>query len=190
MNEKLIKYLSGEMNPPEEQKFLEELKNSPELIKQKIRYEDLMKDIRSVSSAEVNEDYFSGIIPEFRNRIEKKKRTNYSLKWASGIAVSAAAILLAVMIIFNDQTKSFDEMMLEMDSSEIAGLIQEHNIDLSVESENSVFEEMYYDMLDINGETGKVLQSSMISDAAIYNSLTENESELIFAELINKDLSR
>jgi hypothetical protein len=95
-----------------------------------------MKDIRSVSSAEVNKDYFSSIIPEFRNRIEKKKRTNYSLKWASGIAVSAAAILCNVMIIFNDQTKSFDEMMLEMDSSEIAGLVQEHNIDLSVESEN------------------------------------------------------
>jgi hypothetical protein len=190
MNDKLIKYLSGEMNPSEEQKFLIELEKSPEMMEKRLSYENLIKDIRTISSAELDNDYFREIIPSFRKRIERKQRVTYNFKWASGIAVSAAALLITVLIIFNDKTKSFDEMMMEMDNSEIAQLVQEHDIDISAESENSLIEQMYYDILDLNGDTRKVLHSDLISDAVIYNLLSDNESDIIFAELINKDILR
>ena len=114
INEKLIRYLAGEMNPEEKNNFESELKNSSLLMKQKNDYQNLFGEMHPAAKSE----YFNNIVPDFRKRLEKKSQKAATLRWAYSLSSAAAVVIILILLIIPGKQKTtIDEVITEMDNS-------------------------------------------------------------------------
>ena len=82
MDERILKYLDNDLDNNERIKFENDLKQLPELKKEYDKYLVLNNKFNYNKVIEVDETYFNGIVPEFRNRLEKKRRAREFLHLA------------------------------------------------------------------------------------------------------------
>ncbi len=90
--EKILRYLAGEMNKPEREQFESEERRSGELNEDLDAAVDLITQIKNLSDIEVNETYFSSLVPKIRNRIEKSEKRKKVYR------VSIAFTLLVIIL--------------------------------------------------------------------------------------------
>jgi hypothetical protein len=96
-DEKIRKYLDGEMTSEELSAFEKEMENSHELKRNVEHYRSTIKNFKEMSSPDLQTNYFNNIIPEFRKSIERKKKNRFAPAYAFG---SVAVIIFAIVILF------------------------------------------------------------------------------------------
>ncbi len=113
--EKILRYLSGEMNKREIEQFEKEKTRSGELKKDFDKTVDLISQVQSLSDVEVNDAYFTGIIPKIKNRIEKSGRKKKVYRYSY-----ATALLLIVLAgIYISINKNNGEILTETQMEKI-----------------------------------------------------------------------
>lgn len=191
-NEQLIKYLCGEMLPDEKTAFEELLKKSPRIMQQKINYEKLLVEMKAAGNPPVNEDYFTAIIPAFRTRLDKDKKRKRKLTWVYSLSSgTAAVIILMILFIFPSRTEvNFGEVINEMNQSELTALINDMEIDIITgeSDQGNGINDAYINELSLN--TDESLIDDLFTFNELYNSVSDTEAEIIYNEMINKDIFR
>jgi len=181
------------MNEEEKTRFEEELKTNPVLLQEVEQIRNNLGEFRELTSAEVDETYFSGIIPEFRKRRDAKKKTK-SFSLAYQILIPAAAVVTVLFILlFNREEESALELT-DIKMSEIEGIFSEYslydNINSLPEADNSLISEkidsLYASELSPS-EAGMVYFETEGYNSLIA-SISDEDAEMIYNQLINKEI--
>jgi len=194
MNEKIFRYAEGEMTPEEKAQFEKELKASEVLQAELGNYKNLLSEVEDLRFVETDERYFSNIIPEFRNNLEKKKKRSYHPALSFASAVVTVMILFFILPINN---KNIDDYVTNIPDSTISEYLNNYgdqqlmsNIpDDYVASYDSIADAVLYSQ--IRAELGTDVQASVYNNID-YNSLVETinpqEADQIYAAMINKKI--
>lgn len=197
--EKFFLYLKGKMNSEERKDFEDELNNSESLKKDFTEYKKLTSYINEVKDVHLNGEYSETIITEFRERLESKRDLN-SFKI---IRYSFSAIVLILvgyfLISFLDKEKPVEitSILTEFSDDEIESL--SYNFDYSADIENHITDDnvnridsIYNEKLSSSisaslQENGLeyIFNINNLSDVDEY--LSENDVDIIYAQLINKE---
>lgn len=164
LNEKLLKYIDGEMSPEEKVTFETELLSSDELSKQYKIVKSMLNKTSVIKEAKISESYFQNIIPSFRNT---------SIKHDPVLNPAYAGVL--VMIFIFVLTLIFQPVN-NIDEHETAGKV---DYDLNQEELAIFMNESEYLTEDFSGvyTSGINLDSlitEFISTGIIYSQGTEN----------------
>jgi hypothetical protein len=186
-DEKLIQYLAGEMSSSEAEAFEELLNNTPELRKQKVKYEQLLGGIKETVNIEPGSNYFTNLIPAFRARLDSGRKISSVLKWSLSLSSAVAVIILALVIFLPQKTADMNELIGDMDQQEITELVDDMRIDVTPADTHAIknIDDIYIEELS---DTEYILESDLVTDTDLLNSLSEDETELVYSEMINKDL--
>jgi len=194
MNERIFRYAEGEMTSDEKFQFEKELKDSEVLQAELGNYKNLLSEIEDLRFVETDERYFSNIIPEFRNNLEKKKKRSYHPALSFASAVVTVMILFFILPINN---KNIDDYVTNIPDSTISEYLNNYgdqqlmsNIpDDYAASYDSIADAMLYSQ--IRAELGTEVQASVYNNID-YNSLVETinpqEADQIYAAMINKKI--
>jgi hypothetical protein len=101
---KIILYLDGQMSADEKATFEKELNSSQPLRDELKLLTDFNSGIKELKNIPAEEDYFVQMIPNFRNRSERKKK----FRLFPGITYSvttATAVFIVMFFIMNKSTK-------------------------------------------------------------------------------------
>lgn len=195
MNKKrkwVIKYLAGESE--NDAAFRELLKSDPELKKE---YDDVTGKLSSLDTSkgiEINEQYFSTILPGVKNKVEKKSGVGIFRR--SIFAISSAIVSIILFFIFSPVSSSnqqsvnlFDELLTDYNQDDIIMEI-ENNLSITDYSMSidgySGYEQA---LMDFNLENTVIYEqpglTTLYSNEYIEN-ISNSDLERILAELENK----
>jgi hypothetical protein len=199
-NKRIILYLDGEMSSEEKVSFEIELKNSPELQKELNLYKELISDLEATKNISSDSNYFDNIIPEFRKRLETKKRK----KFYPGLAYVFPAVSIVFLIFFfllsyqnqpivtlqnaavNIDTLNINKNIDLMDFS-IDELVSSNLISSNKEKYSSELNNMIEKELNISSDSTKFLVADKVLDYnSIINNISETDADLVYNNILNK----
>lgn len=193
-DERILKYLSDLMNEKEKSNFEKELTNSEEL---KSNYDSIINhlEVANISKfVNVNEMYFTNILPRVRERLEKKKKS-YSWKSVYYLTPTAAAVVILSLFLFNSKTEF--EMQYKELANEVINNFSDHEVsdkyfteldsnpaDLIFITETGELNIQIPEGLEISSDSYQGLIENPVSeDYRTFRELSENELEIIFDKL-------
>lgn len=97
MDDRILQYLDGQLSESEKRDFEKELNSSPKLKKKYDEYISSQSELNDLRNIEIDKTYFNGIVPEFRRRVEVKKKTKRIFSFS--FANSLAAILILYFVL-------------------------------------------------------------------------------------------
>jgi hypothetical protein len=189
----IILYLDNRMSGGDRTKFEMDLQNSPELYERFNQIKVNLKIINSGSSPETDADYFNDLLPQFRqkheqNRGRKRLFPGYAA-FASGLGV---VVLLFFVLLFNsDIDKDGVNELADLNYTEADEVLDSYRFpdDLNLlyydsgselsEKIDSIFADQYM----LAEGAGSYLEYN-----SVINSLSDEEADNIYAQLINKDI--
>jgi len=195
--EKIRKYLDGELTGEELLKFEEEINNSSELKRTIDSYKNTLNQYRRFSNPDIQNSYFVNIIPEFRERIKKKKESKLKPVFVLG-SVSLVIISLLVIFIFNKDREIMynDNIVLQdIESEELNSYVNNYSRDFNsiqlteVVEYDSLFNSMILNELNINGNSGDYFADVTGNEFyTILDELSEEEIDGIYNALISQKI--
>ena len=193
--EKILKYFSEELSPEERKKFESEIENSDELQKEYFRMEKLLSDLKESADVEIEKSYFTNLVPNLRNRMERKKKLVSIPRLAFIIPLIAVLFIVSLNIdktfdskvsfSLNEHNEALNEALEQATDEELSDYI-DINLDYS-ENNFSVLS----DNMDINYNNLKTIGESTLKSFDEYeliNSLSEEEATEIYNKLLNKKI--
>jgi hypothetical protein len=187
IDDKIILYLDNRLTQREKEEFEKQISNSPDIAQRVNRIKNKIESIRRSASPETDSSYFINMIPEFRKSVEVKQK-NYKRKILyAAVPVLAAVILL--IILNNTRTNTAEEFNFTAeDIEEISGY-----------TFNDVYSLTGENIHELNQSIDSLFASNLMEDpnsfyldnddfASLLSSLSEEETEFIYNEIINKDL--
>ncbi len=187
---KLFEYFDGTLLDTEHEYFRQKINSSPQLQADLMKYEKVKQLIDETRTVKTDEYYFGKIIPQFRSKINH--RSGFFIpKFAYVFAVSVAAFFISLSVwsisspvpsgnkIADDNSLSF----LDLYSSSA----NDYTVpdDLTAEADSLINKEIRNELLASSGNTGDYLPNDYYS---LVNSLSEQEADLVYHELLSKDL--
>lgn len=197
-DDKIRKYLEGELTSEELKKFEAEINYSPGLKKEIGSYKNTLNQFKRLKNIDVDDSYFVNILPRFRERFIKQKLSKLKPAFVLGSAVIFLISLLAVFLFKNDKSIENENIVVEEISNEgIDSYLNSHNQDFSTfqltenvpEEYDSLFSSMIMNELDLNGNSGDYLVD--VTGGEFYNILGElsiEEIDGIYNTLIDKKI--
>jgi len=195
--EKIRKYLDGELTGEELLKFEEEINNSSELKRTIDSYKNTLNQYRRFSNPDIQNSYFVNIIPEFRERIKKKKESKLKPVFVLG-SVSLVIISLLVIFIFNKDREIMynDNIVLQdIESEELNSYVNNYSRDFNsiqlteVVEYDSLFNSMILNELNINGNSRNYFADVTGNEFyTILDELSEEEIDGIYNTLISQKI--
>jgi hypothetical protein len=197
--EKFFSYLKGRMNSEEKKEFEEELLLSENLKKDFADYKKLHSIIDEVKDTSLNNDYSESIITLFRKRKESriinKSFSKTSLAFASIIIILFGYFLTSSLN--QEKPMEISSLLTEFSKAELDSLnyIVDYSSNIDDIDENIVnrIDSVYNENLSASlsksieeNELEYILSINNVADVDEY--LTENEVELIYSQLINKEI--
>ena len=198
--EKIRKYLDGELSGQELKNFEEEFNRSSSLKKEIDDYKRVLNQFKNLENTKAEEEYFLNLLPHFRESFAAPKRLILKPSFAAG---SIAVILIAVFIFFiaNNQKEVIkDEQMTlqNLNQDELNEYLTDYSDDISAshliedipEEYDSLFNSMIQDELIPDNYSGDYFVD--VSSSEFYNILDElSEEEItgIYNNLIKKDFN-
>jgi hypothetical protein len=198
--EKIRKYLDGELSGQELKNFEEEFNRSSSLKKEIDDYKRVLNLFKNLENTKAEEEYFLNLLPHFRERFAAPKRLILKPSFAAG---SIAMILIAVFIFFiaNNQKEVIkDEQMTlqNLNQDELNEYLTDYSDDISAsqliedipEEYDSLFNSMIQDELIPDNYSGEYFVD--VSSNEFYNILDElSEEEItgIYNNLIKEDFN-
>lgn len=195
--ENIIKYLDGQMSASEQNEFETELENSAELRNLFDQYKKLFNEIDKEKLKTVDQQYAINIIPEFRRRLETRSTKKTRFAFAYALTASIIILLIITFSLFNKDSKrnediiaadipdtELDYLYNQMTAEELLG-INEIN---SEEKFDSMYMQYYSTQLIEDGDQVENLFAiNNLDFEEIENLLSEQELEIVYNKLINKD---
>jgi len=194
MDERILKYLDNDLDNNERIKFENDLKQLPELKKEYDKYLVLNNKFNYNKVIEVDETYFNGIVPEFRNRLETKKKSKRI--FAFSFANSLAAIIIFYLVLSPNKSLNLNEIAKNWNENDINNAIEyavpNSNLysltdEYDYSSLDSVVSTMLTDELNLTNNS-EVMQ--LIDNSIDYNNLTSQISTAETNELYNTILNK
>lgn len=199
MDERVLKYLDGQMDLSQRKLFEDEIKNSEELRNIYNDYINLMKCVDDEKKKNINSDYAESVLPEFRRRIEQKKYSSRYASFAYGLAIATAVIivLLITLPINKDSSSSFADLSSEdIDTQEFDRLFDEMATqelittydDIKSADLDSIY--LSYYSAEITESENQLENLFALNDLEYYEIeqiLSEKELEIVYNEIINRE---
>lgn len=197
MNEKIIKYFSGEMSHSEKEEFEKTVAATPSLRKEFIKYRDFFSSINETRNPDVDDDYFVNLIPKFRENLEYKKKKKYHPVFSFASAVLTVIIVLLFIPRSEKIIKENNGNATNYSPTEITDYLSNNseqpivtNLPADVEANyDSVLDNMIYSELDVNEQN---LVTTDLIDRLDYNTLMQsvnsNDAAIIYEKLKNKKI--
>jgi hypothetical protein len=196
-DEKIIKYLNGELTHEDRISFEADLSNSPHLRNEYELFLKLEQNIKLSKEVRLNQNYLNAILPEFRS----KPYSNNSVVFRNKIGYSFAAViaLLISFLIFKNiylknseisSIQSFTESLNENQKIEILDNLNGDNEEYVLASNNVTNIELTNVLqaeLKINNEIAEVYD---ISYSELVDDLSQAEADKIYKEILSKNFSK
>lgn len=196
-DEKIIKYLNGELIEEDKISFEADLSNSPHLRNEYELFSKLEQNIKLSKEVRLNQNYLNAILPEFRS----KSYSNNSVVFRNKIGYSFAAViaLLISFLIFKNiylknsemsSIQSFTESLNENQKIEILENLNGDNEEYVLASNNVTNIEltnMLKAELKINNEIAEVYD---INYSELVDDLSQAEADKIYKEILSKNFSK
>jgi hypothetical protein len=197
-DERIIKYLEGELQEEEKALFEKDLSDSEVLRNELAAYKKVITAFDEQKSFDTDKTYFNNLVPATRKKLEQRETINPFRKL--GYAAAFILIFIAGYFIFQPLFLSSSENILTIE--ELADSMTDAElgemIDYLVEDDETEFiDENIYNIEEVDLENIIIASTyetklAIISDFGINNFLvdiTETEKEKIYNELINKNFS-
>jgi len=196
-DEKIIKYLNGELIEEDKISFEADLSNSPHLRNEYELFLKLEQNIKLSKEVRLNQNYLNTILPEFRS----KSYSNNSVVFRNKIGYSFAVViaLLVSFLIFKNiylenseisSIQSFTESLNENQKIEILENLNGDNEEYVLASNNVTNIEltnMLQAELKINNEIAEVYD---INYSELVDDLSQAEADKIYKEILSKNFSK
>lgn len=101
--ERILKYISGQLTKEELFKFEEELKKSDHLKKDYKNIKLQIDDFSKIKDSEANEIYFTNLLPKVYQKIDKKKKF-WKLGGVYYLVPTVSAVVVLFLFILNNKT--------------------------------------------------------------------------------------
>jgi len=194
----IIKYFDEQLSVDERKEFERELEINAELKNDFENYKKVNELFSTASELHVNQDYFNGIVPRFRQKLEKETYISPFRKIGFAFAtilVIISSYLLIQNFFFNQSLtnysiKSITDNLSEEEMNELADYISDdYWTPISDQEENQMFEETDFSLegivANVSVEEGVMILSDYeIND--IYSLADEKELELAYNEILTK----
>lgn len=142
-DDKILRYLSGLMDPVEEKFFLKELESDSNLSSRFHSIKEGIDGLSSTRAIETDELYFNSLVPKVRERLELSDGKGILKKYSIAIPVLATVLIVALLTILPNKNgveqniSLVDEIVNNIDDDEIADiLINDHTFE-SVIAQNT-----------------------------------------------------
>ena len=197
-DERIIKYLDGELQEEEKALFEKDLSRSEALQNELAAYKKVITAIDEQKSFDTKTTYFTNLIPIIREKLEQRETRNPVRKF--GYAVAFILILVTGYFIFQPLFFSSPENILAVEefADNLTDAELGEMIDYLVEDNESEFidEDLYNfeedELENIIYASTSEAKLAIISDFGINNfsaDIPETEKEDIYNELINKNFN-
>jgi len=196
-DERIIKYLEGELSEEEKSSFEKDLSLSEDLWNELADYKKVLAAFDEQQSFETEKTYFNNLVPAIRKKLDQSETTNPLRKL--GFAAAFILIFIAGYFIFQPLFSSsgniltMEEFADNLTDAELNDLIDyfvtENETELTDEEIYNFEEEDLENIIYASTYESKL---AIISDFGINNFLIdipETEKEEIYDELINKNFS-
>lgn len=182
MDEKILQYLDGQLIEDEKILFKKELNSSPKLKKKYEEYISVQSKLNEFKDIKVDETYFNRIVPEFRKRLEIKKKTRriFSFSFANFLA---AIILLYFVLSPNGNNLNLDEAVKNWTENDFNYAIE------YVHQQNSGFDIIDdYNTTEIDSVISSMLTNelNLSNNSTVYNSIDYNT---LSTQMNSKDIN-
>jgi len=194
----IVKYFDEQLSADERKEFERELEINTDLNNAFENYRKVDELFSTENELLINQDYFNGIVPRFRQKLEKEtyifpfRKIGFSF---ATILVIISSYLLVQNFFFNqgltnDSVQSITHNLSEEEMNELADYISDDFWDpISDQEEIQMFEETDFSLegivANVSVEEGVLILSDyQIND--IYSLGDENELELAYNEILTK----
>lgn len=194
IDERIILYFDNQMTEEEKRIFEADLKESSELLNQVESYKRLFQRLEYNASGNFNENYFTNIVPRFREIIVKSKtQTQVNLAYSLN---AAALLVIVIVVLFSllriQESNTINDVIVSLDDSEAEQLFEYYSdlsqlgIDQMNGSKDSLVTELLASELNFQETDVKSLISlDEIKIENIYDELQPDETDFIYSELFN-----
>ena len=198
--EKFFSYIKGKMNPEERKIFEHELIHSDNLNQEFDEYKKLNSIIDETKNIPLNKNYSESIITEFRRR----KSSNGLRKIFPTIKYAFASIIIIIVGYFlisqinSESPQDVNLSLTQYSDSELDSYINDYDYSNSVEMNINIDAVQRIDSLYSENISASLIESineESLTDIVDFNSvadvdeyLSEDEVDLIYAQLINKEI--
>ena len=191
MDEKILQYLDGQLTKDEKILFEKELNSSPELKKKYEEYISVQSKLNEFKDIKVDETYFNRIVPEFRNRLEIKKKTRRIFLFSFTNSL-AAIIILYFVLSPNGNNLNLDEAVKNWTENDFNYAIE------YVDQQNSGFDIIDdYNTTEIDSVISSMLtdELNLSNNSTVYNTIdyntlstqmNSNDINDLYKEILNK----
>lgn len=192
---KILRYFSDLMDEKEKHLFLNELTTSEEL---RLRYDKLktsFNDLKENIEPEIDERYFSAMLPKIRERAENPKERKYG-KWIYSFSTIAVAVILMIVLqppaqnAFYGIDELAEEIFVNADEETLSSFYRDdfediyssisYEADVSTENLNN-FNENEMEFINQNN-------LPVINDLDFYDEMTDREMEIMYSSLKNRKI--
>ena len=194
MDERILQYLANELNNDEKLKFEDELSRSTNLKKEFDKYASLNSKFINNKKIAIDDSYFNGIVPEFRKRLEVKKKSKKI--FAFSFANSLAAIIVFYLVLSPGNTTSLAEAVKNWTENDFKNAIEYAEPKLSVfsisnDNDYSTLDSLVSSMLsDELNLTSNIAALQVIDNSIDYKNLDalvgDSEADEIYNKILNK----
>ena len=197
-DERIIKYLDGELQEEEKALFEKDLSDSEVLRNELAAYKKVITEFDDQKYFDTESTYFTNLVPAIREKLEQRETINPFRKL--GFAAAFILIFVAGYFIFQPLFFSSSENILTLE--EFAENMTEADLDETIDyliedDETELFSEDLYSFEEVDLENIIYVSTyetklAIISDFGINDfsaDIPETEKEEIYDELINKNFS-
>ena len=195
-NEKMIRYIDGEMTEKERMLFEEQIKISPELQKQLASFKSINEAFNVYAEPAADEYYFRNLVPGFRSRLPGKLK-RFPLQ---SVAFGTVSLVIASMFLFLllNKSNNIDRIAENLDEHQLSELINTYSSDKTVgevvatevstdASTESILDTLYIKEMNVAPEAVSYYFADRRSDlTSVISDINQEEADNIYKEMINK----
>ncbi|RJP70072.1 MAG: hypothetical protein C4539_07015 [Ignavibacteriales bacterium] len=188
IDEKILLFLSGNLDETKQLELKQEIQDSPELKEQLFFYKEKLKELKDVSDTTINDVYFRNLVVRAKSRSKPTARKLLSYKLAYPFPV---IIVLAVVLYFTGRnSSSFDKALTDLPESYTTSIINE-----IAEENDDIYSQDIIDTSSVeiitaniisNNDLGEKINSASISFSSdeLNSNLTDEEINEIYNEML------
>jgi hypothetical protein len=196
--EKIRKYIEGELSGEELLNFEKEITNSPELKREINSLRNALNQFEKLKNVNAEENYFTNILPQFIESVSKQKQLKIKPSFALGSIILVSITLIVLFITTNKQDVIENEQITlqQLDNEELKTYLNNSSQDLTTsqltenipEEYDTLFNSLVAEELSLNGYSGEYLVD--VTSNEFYNildELSEEEVDGIYNNILKKE---
>ncbi len=192
--EKILKYISGQLTKEELFVFEEELKRSDHLKKDYDNIKLQLNDLSKIKNAETNEIYFTNLLPKVYQKIDKKKKFR---KFESIYYLVPTVSAVVVLFLFLINTKTNNDTGYKDLANEVVNNISDQEVsdkyltELETDPENYVSNQNNDELsvqipsdLELNSDSyTRLIGNPLANEFSTLRNLSDNDLETVYEKL-------